>query len=148
MASTYENNAEFDKAKRVYEQVLERDSSVEPAINNLASLLTDQFYSEENVKKAMVLAERFKTATEPYYLDTYAWTNVLLGNFVKAQSVLERVVSLSPNVAIFNYHLGVLHQKQGNKVEAENYLNVAKSLAEKQGDTTIAEKVDELLSSL
>jgi tetratricopeptide (TPR) repeat protein len=148
LASAYEGVAEFDKAKTLYEEVLARDSSIEPAINNLVSLLVDRFNSEENLNKAMMLAERFKTATEPYYLDTYAWTHVLLGNFDKAQGVLERVVSLAPNVAVFNYHIGALYLKQGNKIEAENYLNIAKSLAVKQGDTFTAEKVTELLGSL
>jgi tetratricopeptide (TPR) repeat protein len=148
MASAYERLTEFSKAKVLYEEILARDPSVEPAINNLASLLTDQFPSEENLTKAMVLAERFKTSTEPYYMDTYAWTYVLSGDLVKAQSVLERVISLSPNVAVFNYHIGALYLKQGKILEAENYLNIAKSLAEKQGDKITAEKVVELLQTL
>lgn len=148
MASAYERINEFDKAKALYEEVLARDASVEPAINNLASLLTEQFSSEENINKAMILAERFKTATEPYYLDTYAWTNFLKGDLIKAQGVLERVISLSPDIAVFNYHLGAVYLKQNNKLEAENYLNIAQSLAEKQGDKATAQKVSELLKTL
>jgi len=148
LASVYQSVAEFDKAKTLYEEILVIDSSIEPAINNLASLLVDQFNSVENLNKAMMLVERFKTSTEPYYLDTYGWTHVLLGDFDKAQVALERVISSSPDVAVFNYHIGALHLKQGNKIEAENYFNIAKSLAEKQGDTFTAEKVTELLLSL
>jgi tetratricopeptide (TPR) repeat protein len=96
----------------------------------------------------MELVERFKSSTEPYYLDTYAWTHVALGNYEKAQPILERVISLSPDLAVFNYHLGALYLKQGNTLEAENYLNIAKTLADKQGDTLTAESVAALLKSI
>jgi uncharacterized protein HemY len=79
-------------------------------------------------------------------MDTYAWTLVLLGEQDKVQTILERVVSLSPDVAVFNYHLGTLYLKQGNKLEADKYLNIAKSLAEKQNDTALLEKVKESLA--
>jgi len=148
LASAYEQAAEFELAKTVYEQVLATSPDVEPAINNLASLLTDRFQSAENLQKAAEIADRFKSATEPYYLDTYAWVNVQLGNLDKAQPVLERVVSLSPDVAVFNYHLGVLYNKQGNKLEAEQYLSSAKRLASEQGDTVTATGADELLKQL
>lgn len=148
MASASEQNGQFDKAKSIYEDILAKDPNVEPAINNLASLLTDQFRNEENLQKAKVLAARFSSATQPFYLDTYAWINVLLGDYDKAQNVLERVVSLSPDVAVFNYHLGALYLKQDNKLDAEKYLNIAKSLADKQNDTATSKKVDDLLASL
>ncbi|PHS26828.1 MAG: hypothetical protein COA83_02075 [Methylophaga sp.] len=148
MASASEQHGDYDKAKLIYEDILAKNPDVEPAINNLASLLTDQFQSEENLQKAKELSARFSSATEPFYLDTYAWTMVLLGEYDKAQTVLERVVSLSPDVAVFNYHLGALYLKQDNKLEAEKYLNIAKSLAEQQNDTAISEKVAELLLSL
>jgi uncharacterized protein HemY len=73
---------------------------------------------------------------------------VLLGEYDKAQTVLERVVSLSPDVAAFNYHLGALYLKQDNKLDAEKYLNIAKSLAETQNDTALISKINELLTSL
>jgi len=146
MASASEQLGDFEKAKALYEQILAQDPDVEPAINNLASLLTDQFRSDENLQKAKELSERFSSATQPFYLDTYAWTRVLLGEQDQVQTVLERVVSLSPDVAVFNYHLGELYLKQGNKDQAEKYLNKAKSLAEKQNDTALLEKVKESLA--
>jgi tetratricopeptide (TPR) repeat protein len=130
-----------------YEAVLAKDNSVKAALNNLASLLTDHFPSEENLKKALTLSEPFNNATEPYYLDTYAWVNVQLGNLDKAQKILERVVSLSPDVAVFNYHLGALYQKQGAQLDAEKYLTIAKDLAAQQQDSVTAAKVSELLAT-
>jgi Flp pilus assembly protein TadD len=68
-----------------------------------------------------------------------------LGQLDKAQSVLDRVVSLAPDVAVFNYHLGALYAELKNSSKAEKYLKIAKELADKQGDKVISEKVIELL---
>lgn len=145
LASLYEQKGEFSKAKDLYERVLQRDSNIEPAINNLASLLTDQFPSKENLKKAEEMTRRFKDATEPYYMDTYAWVLAQLGQLDKAQLVLDRVVSLAPDIAVFNYHLGAVHAELKNSSEAETYLKNAKELADEQGDKVISAKVTELL---
>jgi tetratricopeptide (TPR) repeat protein len=147
LASLYEQQNEFVKAKALYEQVLERDATIEPAINNLASLLTDQFRSEENLKKAEEISARFKNATEPYYLDTYGWVKVQLGLLDEAENALEVAVLSAPNVAIFNFHLGNLYQLQNKPVKATQYLKTAKELADKQGDTEMSEQVSTLLSA-
>lgn len=146
LASLYEQNGKFEDAKKLYEKILERNDNIDPAINNLASLLTDQFRSEDNLKKAELLAERFKDSSEPYYLDTYGWVKVQLGNLDEAELILSKVVSLVPDVAIFNYHLGVLFVKKNNHVEAEKYLNEAKELAIKQNDQNLVRKINNLLA--
>ena len=148
LASAYEQVGDYAKAKTIYEDVLTKDENLEPAINNLASLLTDQFESEENLKKALQLTSRFKKATEPYYLDTYAWVNVKLGNLVVAQPILERVISLNSSVAVFNYHLGVLYQKQGKATAARKQLIIAKDLATEQGDEKLSADIGKILETL
>ena len=147
LASLYEQQNEFVKAKELYEQVLQRDATIEPAINNLASLLTDQFRSEENLKRAEEISARFKNSIEPYYLDTYGWVKVQLGLLEEAQNALEVVVLSAPNVAVFNYHLGYLYQLQNKPVKATKYLKLAKELADEQGDTKMSEQVSALLSA-
>lgn len=148
LASLYEQQKDFVKAKKLYEQVLERNATIEPAINNLASLLTDQFRSEANLKKAQEISARFKNATEPYYLDTYGWVNTQLGLLDSAQNALESAVLSAPNVAVFNYHLGYLYQLQNKPVKATQYLNMAKKVADKQGDTKMSEQVSALLAKI
>jgi len=148
LASAFEQKGDFEQAKILYEAVLSRNDSIDAAANNLASLLTDQFRSPENLKKAAALAENLKTATEPYFLDTYAWVNIQLGHIDKVAGVLENVVKQSPDVAVFNYHLAVWYLKQGNNDEAEKYLKRAQTLAEKQGDTATGNSVEALLSEI
>ena len=145
LASLYEQNGEFIEAKNLYESVLERDATIEPAINNLASLLTDKFPSDENLKKAEAITLSFKSATEPYYLDTYGWVHVQLGNYEESQPALELAVLKAPGVAIFNYHLAALYVKQKNLIDAKKYLEIAKELADKEGDKAMSKKVAELL---
>lgn len=147
-ASVYESNSEFTVAKKIYEDILVINPDVIPAINNLASLLTDHFATKENISKAVQLSERFKSETEPYYLDTYAWSQTLEGNLDNAQGILERITSLAPDVAVFNYHLGALYLKQGNKLEAENYLKKAVILAGKQTDKETAKRASKLLEDI
>ncbi|MFT6439712.1 tetratricopeptide repeat protein [Cycloclasticus pugetii] len=147
LASLYEQQKEFNKAKELYEQVVERDATIEPAINNLASLLTDQFRSEENLKKAEEISARFKNATEPYYLDTYGWVKVQLGLLDEAENALEVAVLSAPNIAVFNYHLGYLYKLQNKPLKAAEYLNKAKELADEQGDAKMSEQVSALLAA-
>lgn len=148
LASVYERTGEYAQAKALYEQVLAKDKDIEPAINNLASLLTDHFESAENLQQALAISKRFKNASEPYFLDTYAWVNVKLGNLQEAKVILERVVSLRETVPVFNYHLGVLYAKQDNKPEAKKYLEIAKKLASEQGDDKLKVQIDKALEQL
>jgi len=148
LASAYESVADYENAKSLYESILIRSTDNEPAINNLASLLTDQFQSEENLQKALQLSSRFNKATEPYYRDTYAWVNVNLGNLEQAQIILESVVSLRPSVAVFNYHLGVLYAKQADHEQAKKYLEQANQLATEQGDDNLRAEISKVLGSL
>jgi tetratricopeptide (TPR) repeat protein len=147
LASAYEGEKQFGKAKAVYEKILTRTPGAEVAINNLASLLTDQLQSAENLQQALKISEVFANSTEPYFMDTYAWANVKAGNLDKAQSLLEQVVNKSPDVAVFNYHLGALYHEKSDKVLAEKYLKRALLLAEKQNDVGLALKISELLPS-
>jgi tetratricopeptide (TPR) repeat protein len=141
LASVYDQSMEYDKAKVLYEEVLSISPAFEPAINNLASLLTDQFASKDNYEQAAELTIHFKDSSEPYYLDTYAWVQLKLGNYDVAKPVLERVVELAPQVAIFNYHLAEALYLTGNTDEAKPILNEAMRLANEQNDELTLEKI-------
>jgi tetratricopeptide (TPR) repeat protein len=144
LASAYDQTAEYEKAKLLYEDILELSPEVEPAINNLASLLTDRFETPENLKKAEVLTSRFKESSEPYYLDTYGWVQAKLGNYSEAEISLKRAIRLAPSVAVFQYHLANLHYLMNNLVEAKFVLSKAKNLAEQQNDTLTLNSITNL----
>jgi len=148
LASRYESQGDFSKAKKLYEDILERDENINVAINNLSSLLTDRFQSEENLQKALQISKSFENSDEPYFLDTYAWVNVKVGDLDKAQALLEKVVSKSPEVAVFNYHLGYVYQKKNQNDLADEYLKKAQAIAMEQGDDALIRRVEELLPAL
>lgn len=148
LASAYEQAAKFEKAKSIYEDVLAESPDIEAAINNLASLLTDKFESPENLKKAAEITAKFKYATEPFFLDTYGWTQLKLGNYLEAEPALEKVVKSAPNVAIFHYHLAELYFQTGKKLEAQTTLDNAKRLAKEQNDTATLELIEQLATKL
>ena len=148
LASYYESMGDYGQAKSIYEEVLSRDPDIEVVINNLASLLTDQFKTEANLQKAVALTTRFANSVEPYFLDTHAWALAEFGELDGAKVLLERVIVKAPDVAIFNYHLGSVHMKLNDPVSAKKYLVMAKEQAEKQNDTALSARINELLSSL
>lgn len=96
-------------------------------INNLASLLTDQFESSENIKRAVALTERFADSEQPFFIDTYAWALVKSGLPQAAEPLLVKAVEIAPDVAVFHYHLGVSLKRLGRIDEAKKVLLVAQN---------------------
>jgi tetratricopeptide (TPR) repeat protein len=148
LASSYESVGDYSQAKSIYEKVLNRDPDIDVAINNLASLLTDHFPTEENLRQAVALTARFENSVRPYFIDTHAWALAQLGELDKAKVLLERVIIKASDVAIFNYHLGSVYIKLDDAVSAKKYLVMAKEQAEKQSDTNLLAQIDALLSNL
>ncbi|MCX4188417.1 tetratricopeptide repeat protein [Methylophaga sp. OBS4] len=148
LATLHVRQGNYIKARSLYEDMLAKDNSIDIAANNLASLLTDRFESDESLQQALKLANRFKDATEPFYLDTYAWVNVKTGNLDAAQPILERVVATSGSIAVFNYHLGVLYSKRGNTQQAKKYLDIAYEQAGNQEDTALMAAIKKVMDDL
>jgi len=144
LASAYEQTSEFELAKGLYEDVLAQAPDIQVAINNLASLLTDQFESPENLAKAAEITKELKSSTEPYFLDTYAWVRVKQGDIQEARPILERVVLAAPKVAIFHFHLATIYVLEGNKILAEYSIAEAERLASQTDDNTLLKQIDNL----
>jgi tetratricopeptide (TPR) repeat protein len=144
LASAYEQSSEFELAKGLYEEILQQAPDIQVAVNNLASLLTDQFESSENLVKAAEITKDLKSSTEPYFLDTYAWVRVKQGDLEEARPILERVVLAAPKVAIFHYHLATIYVLEGNKILAESSIAEAERLASQADDNVLLKQIDDL----
>lgn len=125
LASVYERGEKFSEAKALYEGVLVTNPDHYAVINNLASLLTDQFESAENIKRAVALTERFADSDQPFFVDTYAWALVKSGLPQVAEPLFAKVTTIAPNIAIFHYHRGVGLKKLGKMEEAKKALQLA-----------------------
>lgn len=143
LASSYEQAGKYQEAKDLYEKVLARDPSQDIAANNLASLLSEQFESPENLERAMTLSSRFRNSDQPYFVDTYGWVNYKLGNYEEARPALEKGAQLGADVAIFHYRLAVLYKALEMNEQAATSLQRAQRLATEQRDSALLEKIAE-----
>jgi len=139
LASIYEKKLQFEKAISLYETLLDKNSDILIAKNNLASLLTDHRTDEASLSKARDLASEFKDSKIPYFRDTYAWASLNAGASVEESVViLEDIVKESEKTAVFNYHLGMAYLKQGDKSRASQHL--LKAVEYSGADTALADQ--------
>ncbi len=134
LARLYEVVGDYDSSVTTYKTLLEIDSNFELAINNLASVLTEHYNSDDKLNEAVKLSERFKDSKQPYYKDTYAWAVIKQGDLVTGIQLLKQIITTAPNVAVFRYHLGVAYHKNKNNGAAIAELKQSIELSEKYGD--------------
>ena len=129
LASSYEKSGNKTKALKLYEEVLRTNPDHQVVANNLASLLIDDFQSEENIKRAVKITERFADSENPYFMDTYAWALIKSGLPEVAEPLLKKVTKMAPSVAVFHYHRGIGHARSGKLDEAKIALLAAREQA-------------------
>ena len=122
LAKIYEKLGEFDAAIGVYEAVYKKHANNIIIVNNLAILLSEHRKDEDSLRRAKELADKLKNVNEVVILDTVGWVYYKVGNYTDAVNVLKIVVERSPDVAVFNYHLGMALYKTGDEAAAKTYL--------------------------
>lgn len=131
LASLYEQTGEKASARKIYEHLLEIQQENDLARNNLANILVDSG-NQDDLKKGLTLAEKYKDVENPYFQDTYAWALIKNGATAEGLKLLESLVVKEPKAPELRYHLGVAYFNNGNKATAITELKQALSLAEKQ----------------
>lgn len=128
LASLYEKNREYNRAIEVYGDILKVNPANQVAANNMASLLVD--YSQDDaqaIARALDLTRVIDHIQHPAFQDTVGWVYLKSNRVQDAIQVLKKVVASAPEVAIFQYHLGMAYQKAGDKVNAKTHLEKAVS---------------------
>lgn len=148
LATLYEMQSNYDLAISTYELMLRHDPGLDIAINNLATILSDRYSSEENLKKAVQLTEKFQDSKQPYYMDTYAWAVIKQGDVGKGLNLLNQIIISAPDVPVFRYHLGVAHYKNGNNSAAIAELRQAIELGAKKGGFSDEKAAEALLNEI
>ena len=127
VAILLEQKGEYEQAIGIYAQVLKKNPNSSTAANNLAFYYAEHDPTTENLGKAekliSPLLEKFKD--NPYVVDTAAWIYYRKGDFEMAKGMLLGVEEKAQNGAIFNYHLGMICLRLGEKDKAKQYLNLA-----------------------
>lgn len=125
LASAHDRAKSYDKAIDIYERAVQINPNNAIAANNLAALLSDHRTDAKSLARARELVQRFESSQQPVFRDTLGWVYFRSGETDKAIPILEKVVSQSPQVAIFHYHLGMAYHKKGDLAAAKTHLTKA-----------------------
>lgn len=125
LANIYELNKEYDRAISLYENLSDKYSDNILVLNNLAALLSEYKSDDASLHKAKLIADKLNTSTQPIVLDTVGWVYYKTGDYSAAIEILKSVTDTSPDVPVFNYHLGMAYFKSGDKPNAKLYINKA-----------------------
>lgn len=125
LGSAYERTGKYEQAITAYEQVLRSNPEMEVIANNLAALLADHRSDRASFERALELSQGFEDTTNPAFADTLGWVYYRLGEFDKAQPLLELAVGSAGTVPVLRYHLGMNYLAQGKPSLAREQLRLA-----------------------
>jgi len=117
----------YQQAIELYENLLNRNQSLNTVANNLAEIIADYEYNDQNaLAHAHNIAERFASSTSPLLLDTLAWVFYRQGDIEQAQTVMERAMKMKGDIPPqIHYHYGAILVKANNVVQAKDELEKA-----------------------
>jgi tetratricopeptide (TPR) repeat protein len=126
MASALEAAGDFQSAIDIYDRMLQANADMEVAINNYGALVADfRPKDQASVQRALTLAKRFETSTNPLFVDTLGWLQYRVGDLAQARVNLERAVKLRPDLPQLQYHLGMVLRDLGENALARQVLERA-----------------------
>ena len=115
-----------------YRNILDKDAKFAPAANNLAYLLAEYYPTQENLAKALGLAEKAASLhpDNPFIADTLGWVKYRLGKSDEAIIHFTKALEAKPEEPIFHYHLGAALYEKGDQQKARGALQAALRKAE------------------
>lgn len=129
IARLHEKAGDNEKAIAQYEKILNENSNIDLAANNLASILSENYDDEKSLNRAYKLASKFQYSSNPYFRDTLGWVYYKMGKFDNATSLLKDVVNSMPGISIFHFHLGMSLLAEGErdmaKIELEKAIAIS-----------------------
>jgi len=120
--SIYENRRDWDKARQVYQKVLELQPENPLASNNLAYVMLQQG-GNVDVALAMAQTARRQLPDNPNSADTLGWAYYQKGVYSSAINLFKEAVKGDPENATFVYHLGLAYAKNGQVALARQQLD-------------------------
>jgi tetratricopeptide (TPR) repeat protein len=125
LARVYEISGDYENAIKQYETILKLNPGNMLARNNLASLLSLDHSRKDKLDRAFELAKEFDKTEEPVFWDTLAWIYYQKGAYEKALPLQLKAAEKSPDVPIYQYHLGMIYLKKGERAAAVEHLQKA-----------------------
>jgi tetratricopeptide (TPR) repeat protein len=115
-----------DEAIDAYEAVIAANPNADVAANNLAMLLAERGAdNNENLARALTLAQRFENSEEPAFLDTLGWVHYRSGDYQRALEYMERARDAGAPNPQRQFHLGMTYLKLGRAEDAKRQLAAA-----------------------
>jgi tetratricopeptide (TPR) repeat protein len=124
LGQVYEYVGDVDRARQTYQDALKVDPNSYQSLRNLALLYADHGGS---LSDALELAQKAK-AEQPddaAVSDTLGWIFYKQGLYRSAVSALEAAVAKTPQVAKFQFHLGMAYLAAGQPTQAHTSLQAA-----------------------
>ena len=104
----------IDEAIATYEGILQRAPDSDLAANNLAYVLAQSKRDKASLDRALQLANRFASSSQPGYVDTLGLVQYRLGLYDQAATLLGRAASMAPADAGLQLHYGMALYKVGD----------------------------------
>jgi tetratricopeptide (TPR) repeat protein len=125
--TAYESTGQLDAATKAYQEALARNPNFAPALNDLAWLECEH---GGNLDEALSLAEHAKQVQpdDPNISDTLAWIDYRKGLYASALPLASDAAARAPTDGQFQYHLGIILLKTGNRSLARHLLKRALQL--------------------
>jgi tetratricopeptide (TPR) repeat protein len=132
------------EAKPIYEYILKLDPDNPIALNNLAYMMAE---SGKDLDEALTLAQRAKQKwpKDPNVADTLGWIYIKKNLTDNAVRIFTELVSESPEVSTYHYHLAMALFQKGDKAEAKKRLQIA---LQKKPSKDEEAKIKDLISRL
>lgn len=140
LGALYGMQGDLAEAERHLREALRREPGLAESHANLAGILAARGESDAAVahyREAIRLHPRFASARIRLGLELLA-----RGHAAEALPELEVAVRLSPDEALAHYGLGLALAAQGRKESAAEQLDRARTLAERDGDATLAAEIE------
>ena len=121
LAEVYLADGQTRSAIEQYEIILQQNPKYMPAMNNLATA-----YQQEKNPLALEYAEKaYKIAPDnPAIMDTLGWILVEQDNTGRGLPLLQKAVSLAPEVGEIRYHFAAGLVKSGDNAKARKELEI------------------------
>ena len=134
----YERSDNWQNAERDFLLALDIEPEQPRVLNYLAyGWIEKNSHLDESLKMLKTAAE--KDPKSYYILDSLAWAHYKKKNFIKAMTIMEKVIEMAPGEAISLDHLGDIYFALGRKREAYFMWIQALDLAEPEDE--ISEKI-------
>ena len=126
-AILHEQQGQYEKAMKSYEEILQKHGNAPAVLNNLAYLYAERKTDPADLEKASKMAAQAiaQQPDNPSFQDTAAWVAFKQGKLDVAWYHLQNSLALAPDNAVYNLHAAMVAQARSEKEPAMQYLEKA-----------------------